>query len=98
MKFLRATPLAREGELIGSHHCHHPEIEMTGGTTARGVWALHNYLVHKKDQIGLRLCAYYYDEYVKIDGRWMIKSTGYRRIFQEVWNRGDTPSLHLTAG
>jgi bile-acid 7alpha-dehydratase len=98
MDFLKATPLAKEGELIGTHHCHHPEIEMTSETTAKGAWALHNYLVDKKGQTGLRLCAYYYDEYVKLNGQWRIRSTGYRRIFEEVWDRNDTPSLKLTAG
>lgn len=98
MSFLRATPLAGDGALIGNHHCHHPEIELTSETTARGVWALHNYLVHKKEQTGMRLCAYYDDEYVKVDGQWKIKSTGYKRIFEEVWDRRDSPSLRLTAG
>ncbi len=98
MKFLRESPLGKEGEFIGVHHCHHPEIELTGETRARGTWALYNYLLHKRSGTGLRLCAYYQDEYVKQDGCWKIKSTGYTRIFEEIWERADTPSLKLTAG
>jgi hypothetical protein len=98
MVFLKETPLAREGEFVGVHHCHQPEIELTSETTATGIWALYNYLLHKRDQTGLRLCAFYEDEYVKIGGEWKVRATGYRRVFEEVWSRKDTPSLKLTAG
>jgi len=33
---------------------------------------------------------------VKVNGEWKIKSTGYVRGFEEVWDRGETPSLKLT--
>jgi hypothetical protein len=98
MEFLKGTPLAREGEYIGVHQCQQPEIELTGETTARGVWALYNYLIHKRDQTGLRICAFYHDEYVKQDGEWKIRHTGYRRVFEEAWDRRETPSLKLVAG
>lgn len=98
MKFLRESALAQRNGMIGVHHVHHPEIELTGPTSATGVWALYNYLLHHGDKSGLRLCAYYHDEYVKIGGQWLIKSTGYRRVFEEVWDRKDSPSLKLVAG
>jgi hypothetical protein len=98
LEFLKGTPLAREGEFIGVHHCQQPEIEITGEGTARGTWALYNYLIHKRDQTGLRLCAFYHDEYVKLNGVWKIRHTGYQRVFEEIWDRRDTPSLKLTAG
>ncbi|MGO9056618.1 MAG: nuclear transport factor 2 family protein [Candidatus Binataceae bacterium] len=98
MKFLRESAMAERNGMIGVHHVHHPEIELTSPATARGVWALYNYLLHRGDQTGLRLCAFYHDEYVKIDGQWLIKSTGYRRVFEEVWERKDSPSLKLVSG
>jgi hypothetical protein len=98
MEFLKGTPLAREGEFIGVHQCHQPEIELMSESTARGVWALYNYLIHKRAHTGLRLCAFYHDEYVKLDGEWKIRRTGYRRVLEEIWDRRDTPSLKLTAG
>jgi hypothetical protein len=39
--------------------------------------------------------AFYRDEYVKVNGEWKIKYTGYDRTFEEIWDRGDTPSLRL---
>lgn len=98
LRFLKATPLAQPDGFIGVHHCTQPEIEITSAGRARGVWALYNYLIHKSAEQGLRLCAFYHDEYVKIAGEWKIQSTGYRRVFEETWSRKDTPTLRLTAG
>lgn len=96
--FLRATPLAQPDGFVGVHQCSQPEIELTSPTTARGIWALYNYLIHKSAGQGLRLCAFYHDTYVKQGGAWKIRTTGYRRVFEETWSRSDTPSLRLTAG
>lgn len=97
MAFLKSG-LGQQTSIIGIHHCHHPEIELTSETTARGRWALHNYLINKQDRWGMRIGAYYNDEYVKVNGEWKIKYTGYVRIFQEMWSREETPSLKLLAG
>ncbi len=98
IRFLKDSALAGPSGMIGVHHVHHPEIELTSPTTGKGKWALYNYLLHKTEQTGLRICAYYHDEYVKIGGQWLIKSTGYQRIFEESWNRKETPSLTLIKG
>jgi Lon protease-like protein len=37
--------------------------------------------------------AYYEDEYVKEDGRWLILHTGYQRVFEQTWSERDLPSL-----
>jgi bile-acid 7alpha-dehydratase len=95
MEFLKGSAMAGPTGLIGVHQVHHPEIELTSPITATGTWALYNYLLHKTENTGLRICAFYHDEYIKIDGQWLIKSTGYQRIFEESWDRNDTPSLKL---
>ena len=82
---------------ITFHHGHHPEIELTSETTARGTWALEDYLVDCKRNRGERAAAFYQDEYAKVNGKWKIKSTGYRHVFQERWDRGESKSLKLTA-
>ena len=98
LSFLKSTPLAQPDGFVGVHHGSQPEIELTGPSRARGIWALYNYLIHKSAQQGLRLCAFYHDEYVKVGGVWRIHATGYRRVFEETWSRKDMPSLRLTAG
>ncbi|HJQ83213.1 MAG TPA: nuclear transport factor 2 family protein [Candidatus Binatia bacterium] len=95
LRFLRES-LGPETGALGYHHGHHPEIEVTGETTATGVWALDNYLFNAARKRGVRIAAYYRDEYVK-GGGWRIRHTGYSYVFHEEWSRDDTPSLRLLA-
>jgi uncharacterized protein (TIGR02246 family) len=82
---------------LSSHRAHHPEIEFTGPTTAVGVWALEDTVIETRAGITIRGAAFYTDEYVKLDGAWRIRSTGYKRTFEEVESRRDRPGLRLTA-
>lgn len=81
---------------LSMHQCHHPEIEITSETTAKGTWSLEDYLIDTKDNFSLHGAAFYHDEYVKVNGQWKIKSTGYHRVFEEFWMRTDVPSLKIT--
>ena len=65
-------------------------------TTARGTWALYNYMFNVKENRGIRIGAYYDDTYVKLDGAWKFPHIGYRTLFHEEWKRDDIPSLQLT--
>jgi bile-acid 7alpha-dehydratase len=82
--------------LITMHMAFHPEIEITGENTANGSWGFHDYLIEQTSNVSLRGYAYYQDEYVKVDGQWKIKSTGYTRVFEETWSRADIDSLKLS--
>ena len=82
---------------LSMHHGHHPEIEITGPTTAVGVWALADVFIDLDAGVTVRGGAYYRDEYVKVDGQWKIKHTGYERTFEEIENRADIPSLQISA-
>jgi hypothetical protein len=86
-----------------SHRVHHPEIELrspggaTGPTEATGVWALEDVVIETKWGLTIRGAAFYTDEYVKRDGRWRIRRTGYKRTYEEIQPRKDVPGLRLTA-
>ncbi len=80
---------------LSMHHGHHPEIELTSETTATGIWALEDYLIDTAGNWSMKGAAFYHDEYVKIDGEWKVKSTGYERIFEEMWDRGQDSSLKI---
>jgi hypothetical protein len=80
-----------------SHRIHHPEIELTGPTTATGVWALEDTVIETAWNITIRGAAFYTDEYVKINGEWKIACTGYRRTYEELQSRAEQPGLRLTA-
>ena len=84
-----------------SHKMHHPEIDLTGPDTATGVWALEDIVVLTGEGgaggVTIRGAAFYTDQYVKLDGQWRIKHTGYKRTYEEIQSREGVPGLRLTA-
>ena len=74
-------------QLTGSqtvHHCHMPEINLTGDETAMGIWAMFDYVewpaAADGSRVGLHGYGHYLEEYVREDGRWRISKTQLRRI------------------
>ncbi len=82
--------------MLTLHQVHHPEIELTGATTAKGTWYLEDMVIDTRSNTTLRGASFYHDEYVKQGGAWKLKSTGYERTFEEVQDRAETPSLKIT--
>lgn len=95
LEFLRSK-MGSES-LLTSHKVHQPEIELTSPTTATAIWALEDTVIATDWMITIRGAAFYFDEYVKTDGEWKIRKTGYKRVYEEMQARSDTPSLKLTA-
>jgi hypothetical protein len=91
MKFL-VESMDRDS-FLSSHRVGQPEIEITGPTTATGIWALQDTVIDTQFQITLRGAAFYRDDYVKIDGEWKIRFTGYERIFEEMESRKEGAKL-----
>ena len=83
--------------MITMHHGHHPEIQLTSESTATGIWALEDVVIDTANELTIRGAAYYRDEYVKLNGEWKIRSTGYERLYEEMESRKDRPGLRLTA-
>jgi hypothetical protein len=95
VRFLRRAMGAET--FLSSHRVHHPEIDLTGATTATGTWAMDDVVVETAFAITIRGAAFYTDRYVKVDGSWRIEHTAYRRTFEEVQPRAGIPGLRLTA-
>jgi hypothetical protein len=95
VEFLRQAMGATS--FLSSHRVHHPEIDLGGPATARGVWALEDVVVDASRDFALRGAAFYEDDYVKQDGAWRIQRTSYRRTFEEVWSRSRPGPHQLTA-
>lgn len=55
------------------HHGHMPEIDLTGPTTATGVWVLEDYNLWE-DGSQNHGWGHYLETYEKKDGRWAIKT------------------------
>jgi len=70
--------------MLTSHKVHQPEIDLTDAVTATGVWALDDTVVLTDLGMIVRGAAYYTDEYVKQEGGWRIRHTGYKRVYEEL--------------
>lgn len=96
MDFLRRT-MGSEAVLT-SHKAHHPEIAIEpGGLVATGIWALDDVVVQQDYGYTIRGAAFYDDVYRKVDGRWLIQSTGYQRVYEEMYPRKSLEGLRVTA-
>jgi len=100
LEFLR-TSMGSEKFLSG-HRVGQPEIDITGPETAKAIWALSDTVAQLEFGVDIRGGAFYEDTYVKVDGEWKIKSTGYKRTYEEMEPRADnitlTASLFETDG
>jgi hypothetical protein len=76
--------------VLSMHQGHQPEIDITGETTAKGIWTSEAGLIITERNVATREVNFYHDEYVKVNGEWKIKHTGYTRLFEEMWDRGET--------
>jgi hypothetical protein len=73
--------------VVSLHQGHHPEIEMTSATSARGSWYLEDMVFFRDANTVLHGAGFYSDEYVKVNGAWKIKHTGYERTFELIETR-----------
>jgi len=67
--------------VVSIHHCHMPEIVMTGRDTARGIWSMMDYLEfvdgavprEAPDSRGFYGWGYYEEEYVRAGDDWKFR-------------------------
>lgn len=83
--------------ILTSHKCHHPEIDFPEPDLAHGVWALDDVVIQQEFGVTIRGAAFYDDLYRRIDGRWLIARTGYRRVYEELYPRSSVQGLSVTA-
>lgn len=82
---------------LSSHRVHQPEITLTSPTTARGIWAMEDYVIDTDRNITIHGAAFYTDDYVKQGDVWLIQRTTYERTFEEVQPRDGKSAPILTA-
>jgi len=80
---------------LSSHRVHQPEIDLTDEDTATGIWALEDYVIDEQHGLTIHGAAFYRDEYVKRDGEWKIRHTGYTRTFEQMQKR-EGQKWHVT--
>jgi hypothetical protein len=91
--YVQNIGMAFSTEAVGQHNAHHPEIQMLSTTEATAMWYLEDnmwILNHNAKTFGT---AIYWDRYLKVDGRWLIKDTRYERVFEINEVLTEKPSL-----
>ena len=81
-EYLEAVQKSFHTRSIGHHNGHHPEIRIESDTSATGLWYLADHMWMLDPKFLTRGTALYWDRYTKIDGRWTIRETNYRRIYE----------------
>jgi hypothetical protein len=69
-------------EAVGQHNAHHPEIQILSDTEATALWYLADNMWILNHNVKTHGTALYWDRYLKVDGRWLIKDTNYERIYE----------------
>ncbi len=91
--YVKNIAMSFSREAIGQHNAHHPEIQMLSETEATGIWYLADdmwILNHNSKTLGTAL---YWDRYLKVDGKWLIKETNYERIYEINETLTERPNL-----
>ena len=73
---------------ISMHHGHMPEIEITSPTTARGIWAMFDYL--RFSTFIFKGYGHYEEAYVKEANGWKIKSVLLTRLHCDIQRENPT--------
>jgi hypothetical protein len=82
----------------GSHIVHHPEIDVAeDGETAEGIWYLTDIAMNYNINMTTQGAAIYRDKYVKLDGKWVIRHSGYTRLWErfEPFDKAPVLTAHL---
>ncbi|WP_405910891.1 nuclear transport factor 2 family protein [Streptomyces sp. NBC_00828] len=71
--------------VVAVHQIALPEVTLTSATTARSVWAIHDYI--KTPKVGtFKGWGHITQQYAKIDGEWKIRSSHTTRtLIEEEW-------------
>ncbi|GAB5450788.1 MAG: hypothetical protein Hals2KO_11160 [Halioglobus sp.] len=80
-------------EAIGQHNAHHPEIQILSETEATGIWYLADNMWILNHNALTTGTALYWDRYLKVDGKWLIKDTNYERLYEINRQVDDRPFL-----
>jgi hypothetical protein len=74
-----------EPRLVTVHQGHQSEVEVTGETTAKGIWSFTDRFFMPPGSPFSRLTGYgyYHDTYEQVGGKWLLKTTRITRLWVE---------------
>ncbi|AKU11427.1 hypothetical protein AzCIB_1526 [Azoarcus sp. CIB] len=92
-QYLEAIGNNFNSEVIAQHNGHHPEIRLVSPTEAEGTWYLHDNFYNLREKLYTTGTAFYRDRYVKVDGKWLLRSTEYKRHYEIVEKLDKLPNV-----
>ncbi len=97
--YLNAVKQSFNRQAIGHHNGHHPEIQILGDSEATGIWYLADNMWQLDSSYLTTGTAIYWDRYLKVNGRWLIRETRYRRVYElnSVLPERPKPAVHYLA-
>lgn len=98
--FLDAVKGSFNPRFVSCHSVHMPFIDLTGDNSATGRWRLLDYAMNiEADYLVTIGAAEYQDTYEKgEDGIWRIKTSGYERLYERVFNEPEPALTHFFLG
>ncbi len=98
-EYLGAVQQAFHAGSVGHHNGHQPEIQILGDDEATGLWYLADHMWILEHRFQTSGTALYWDRYRKYGGRWTIRETRYRRIYEVNQQLAENPpfSAHYLA-
>ena len=92
-QYLEAIGNNFNSEVIAQHNGHHPEIRLVSPTEAEGTWYLHDNFYNLREKLYTTGTAFYRDRYVKVEGKWLLRSTEYKRHYEIVEKLDKLPNV-----
>ena len=83
--------------IMDMHHGQNPQIVLTGPDSASGVWDLHFSQINLKERTVVSMAGEYRDEYLRQEGRWLIKSSKFRQTAFQMRKVGEDGSETVLA-
>lgn len=83
-QYVEAIGNSFTADTVAQHNGHHPEITLRSESEADGIWYLYDNFYHLGMKVYTCGTAFYHDRYEKVDGRWLIRSTSYKRHYEIV--------------
>jgi hypothetical protein len=93
-EYVNNIAMAFSKEAIGQHNAHHPEVQMLSETEATAIWYLADNMWILNHASKTHGTALYWDRYLKVDGKWLIKETNYERIYEINETLEERPNLN----
>lgn len=92
-QYLQAIADNFNNQVVAQHNGHHPEIKILSSTEAEGIWYLYDNFYNLREHLYTHGTAFYHDRYEKVDGKWLLKTTAYKRNYEIVEKMETLPNL-----